>query len=163
MDLSTRQREALEEICDTFCPSDGGLPSARELHVPDAIVAALDATRPAERQQLAGLLSAWDTPVMGAIAGRGYTRFSAMSPEQREQVLLSWGDSRLPQRRAVFQALRKAALLFYYIVPERDGGPNPAWEAIGYDGPLGPLEQAPWSRAAATTTTGTSTAASSRR
>jgi choline dehydrogenase-like flavoprotein len=143
MDLSTRQREALEEICDTFCPSDGGLPSARELHVPDAIVAALDAARPAERQQLAGLLSAWDTPVMGAIAGRGYTRFSAMSPEQREQVLLSWGDSRLPQRRAVFQALRKAALLFYYIVPERDGGPNPAWEAIGYDGPLGQLEQAP--------------------
>jgi choline dehydrogenase-like flavoprotein len=43
----------------------------------------------------------------------------------------------------VFQALRKAALLFYYIVPGRSGGANPAWEAIGYDGPLGPLAQGP--------------------
>jgi choline dehydrogenase-like flavoprotein len=43
----------------------------------------------------------------------------------------------------VFQALRKAALLFYYVVPGRTGGPNPAWEAIGYDGPLGPLPEAP--------------------
>ena len=58
-------------------------------------------------------------------------------------MLRSWADSRLPDRRAVFQALRKAALLFYYIVPGRDGGRNPAWDAIGYDGPLGPLPDAP--------------------
>jgi choline dehydrogenase-like flavoprotein len=143
MELSPRQRAALEGICDAFCPSDRALPSASELNVPDAILAALDAARPAERQQLAGLLSAWDTPLMGAIGGGGLARFSSMTPEQREQVLLSWGDSRLPQRRAVFQALRKAALLFYYVVPGRTGGPNPAWEAIGYDGPLGPLPEAP--------------------
>ncbi len=58
-------------------------------------------------------------------------------------MLLGWGDSRAPQRRAVFQALRKGALMFYYMVPGRDGGRNPAWDAIGYDGPLGKLEGAP--------------------
>jgi choline dehydrogenase-like flavoprotein len=43
----------------------------------------------------------------------------------------------------VFQALRKAALLFYYMLPGPDGGRNPAWDAIGYDGPLGTLPGAP--------------------
>ncbi len=80
---------------------------------------------------------------MGAVGGAGWSRFSAMTREQRERVLLSWGESRVPERRAVFQALRKAALLFYYIVPARDGGRNPAWDVIGYDGPLGPLPEAP--------------------
>ncbi len=45
MELSARQRRALEEICDTFCPSGDGLPSARELGVADAIVAAVSAAR----------------------------------------------------------------------------------------------------------------------
>ncbi len=143
MDLSPRQRQALEEICATFCPRQDGWPSPRELGVTDAVLAAVDASRPAEQQQLAGLLSLWDTPLLGLLAGAGFSRFSAMTGAQRESVLRSWADSRLPQRRAVFQALRKAALLFYYIVPGRYGGRNPAWDAIGYDGPLGPLAQAP--------------------
>ncbi len=143
MELSERQRLALGAICDTFCPTGDGLPSCQELGVVDAIVAAVSAARPAEQQQLAALLSAWDTRVMGAIGGGGLTRFSAMTQEEREQVLCSWADSRLAQRRAVFQVLRKAALLFYYIVPGRSGGRNPAWDAIGYDGPLGRLPDAP--------------------
>jgi choline dehydrogenase-like flavoprotein len=141
--LSPRQRRALQDICQTFCPAEEGLPSSRELGVVDAVLAAVDATRPAEQKQLAMLLSAWDTPLMGALGGAGPRRFSSMTREQREQVLRSWGDSRLPQRRAVFQALRKAALLFYYIVPGRHGGRNPAWDAVGYPGPLGTLPGAP--------------------
>jgi long-chain-alcohol oxidase len=42
----------------------------------------------------------------------------------------------------VFQALRKGALLFYYMLPGPSGR-NPAWDKIGYDGPLGTLEGAP--------------------
>jgi choline dehydrogenase-like flavoprotein len=141
--ITPRQRRALEDICDAFCPSGDGLPTARELGVADAVLGALQAVRPAEQRQLAALLTAWDTPLMGAIGGGGFTRFSAMAPDRREAVLRSWADSRLPDRRAAFQGLRKAALLFYYIVPGRDGGRNPAWDAIGYDGPLGPLAEAP--------------------
>jgi choline dehydrogenase-like flavoprotein len=143
MDLSPRQRAALENICETFCPSEPGLAGPSELGVPDAIVAAISAARPAEQQQLGTLLSLWDSRVMGAVGGGGFSRFSAMPRGQREQLLLTWADSRLPQRRAVFQALRKAALLFYYMVPARDGGRNPVWDAIGYDGPLGELPTAP--------------------
>ena len=58
-------------------------------------------------------------------------------------MLLSWCDSRLPQRRAAFHALRKAALLTYYGLPAPDGGASPVWDAIGYPGPLGARPDAP--------------------
>ncbi|MFZ0040969.1 MAG: GMC family oxidoreductase N-terminal domain-containing protein [Solirubrobacteraceae bacterium] len=143
MDLTPRQRAALEEICEAFCPSQPGLPTARELGVAQAVIGAMGAAPRAEQKQFAMLLSVWDTPALGLLGGVGWKRFSMLEPDDREQLLLTWRDSRLPQRRAVFQALRKAALLFYYMVPGADGGANPAWEVIGYDGPLGPLPDAP--------------------
>jgi long-chain-alcohol oxidase len=143
MTFSTRQRQALEEICDAFCPPPNGAPSARELGVASALLDAVALNpRTSERRQLAALLSLWDTELLGALGGAGLHRFSSLPREEREKVLLSWGDSRAPQRRAVFQALRKGALLFYYMLPGPSGR-NPAWDTIGYDGPLGKLEGAP--------------------
>ena len=144
MELTLRQLTALQDICDAFCPSGNGTPSARELGVAEAVLEAVSLNpRASERKQLAALLSLWDTPALGAVGGAGFQRFSALTPEERERVLLSWGDSRLPQRRAVFEALRKGSLLFYYMLPGPNGRRNPAWDHIGYDGPLGPLEGAP--------------------
>ncbi len=144
MQLTARQRRALEEICDTFCPSADGVMRASQLGVPEALIEALAKNpRLSEQKQLQMLLGLWDTPVMGALGGAGFKRFGRMSAHERERVLLSWAGSRAPQRRAVFQALRKGALLFYYMLPGPDGGRNPAWDAIGYDGPLGRLEGAP--------------------
>ncbi len=143
MNLTARQRSSLEDICDTFCPSGDGIPSARDLGVADAVVEAVSKNpRPSERKQLQTLLGLWDSPALGLIGGAGFKRFSALTPEQREAVLLSWGGSRVTQRRAAFEALRKAALLFYYMLPGAGGSRNPAWEAIGYEGPLGQLDGA---------------------
>ena len=120
MNLNPRQRQALENICDTFCPSGNGTPSARELGVADALLQAIALNpRESEQKHLATLLSLWDSPALCAVGGAGLSRFSSLSPPEREQVLLSWADSRVPQRRAVFQALRKGALLFYYMLPGR--------------------------------------------
>jgi long-chain-alcohol oxidase len=144
MDLNPRQRRALEQICDAFCPSGDGLRTATELGVPDGVVAAVTRNpRPSERKQLATLLSLWDSVALGALGGAGLKRWSSLTADQRERVLLAWADSRAPQRRAAFQALRKAALLFYYMLPGPDGARNPAWDAVGYDGPLGTLPDAP--------------------
>jgi len=144
VDLNPRQRRALEQICDAFCPSGDGLRSATELGVPDGVIAAVARNpRPSERKQLATLLSLWDSVALGALGGAGLKRWSSLTADQRERVLLAWADSRAPQRRAVFQALRKAALLFYYMLPGPGGARNPAWDAIGYDGPLGALPEAP--------------------
>jgi long-chain-alcohol oxidase len=142
--LTPRQQRALEEIVDAFCPAGNGAPSARELGVAEAIAGAVALNpRESERRQLALLLSLWDSRPLGALGGAGLKRFSQLPREQREQILLAWGDSRSPQRRAVFQALRKAALLFYYMLPGEGNGRNRVWDAIGYDGPLGKLESAP--------------------
>jgi choline dehydrogenase-like flavoprotein len=141
--LTPRQHRALEEICDAFCPSGDGVPTARELGVADALLQAVSLNpRESERKQLAMLLTLWDTPALGALGGTGFKRFSSLPPHDKENVLLAWADSRSPQRRAVFQALRKGALLFYYMLPGPDGKRNPAWDAIGYDGPLGQLDSA---------------------
>lgn len=151
MNVTRRQRRALEEICDAFCPEGDGLLSARELGVAEAMLAAVARNpRESERRQFLTLLSLWDAPALGALGGVGFKRFGALGREERERVLLAWGDSRLVQRRAVFQALRKGVLLFYYMLSAPGGARNPAWDAIGYDGPLGLLEGAP-PRALATT------------
>ena len=112
--LSARQRRALEAICDTFAPGDDGLPAASRLGVPDAIVEAVAQNpRPSERRQFAQLLGLWDSAPITALGGGGLRRFGSLPQERRERVLLSWCDSRLPQRRAAFQALRKGVLLTY--------------------------------------------------
>jgi long-chain-alcohol oxidase len=144
VDLSARQQRALEAICDTFCPPPNGVPSATAIGVPEAMADAVAQNpREAERKQLAQLLGLWDTTLLTALGGGGLKRFSALSQEEREKVLLSWCDSRVPQRRAAFQALRKGALLFYWMLAQPDGSRNPAWDAIEYTGPLGENRGAP--------------------
>ena len=138
LSLTPRQRSALAAICDTFCPAGDGLASASELGVPDAVAGLVARDpRPAARRELRQLLSAWDAPALTYAIGHGWNRFSELAPERREAALLSWGDSRVPQRRAAFNALRMGALLMYYALPGPGGGANPAWERIGYPGPPG--------------------------
>jgi len=137
--LSTRGERALSSICESFSPhaADPGLPSAGELAVPGALLEAVGRNpRRSEQRTLAALLALWDTQLTTALGGGGLHRFSQLPQSERERVLLSWCDSRVPQRRATFQALRKAALLFYWM-SSPDGGRNRAWDAIGYPGPLG--------------------------
>jgi long-chain-alcohol oxidase len=139
LELSQRAARALAAICDTFAPGGNGRPAASELGVPAALLAAVGRNpRAAERRQVAGLLRLWDTALLTALGHGGLHRFSELPPERRERVLLSWCDSRLPQRRAAFQALRKGALLMYYMLPGEGGAPSPVWESIGYPGPPGP-------------------------
>src|SRR3954453_3228257 len=120
--FSPRQRDALRAICDTFAPGGDGLPSASEHGGLDAIEQAVASNpRKAERRQVAQLMGLWDTRVLTAIGGGGFERFSSLSQSRREDVLRSWRDSRAVQRRAVFQALRRAALLMYLMKPGPDG------------------------------------------
>src|SRR4051794_12790366 len=141
--LTARQRNALTAICDTFAPGRDGLPSASEHGVVDAIEEAVASNpRPAERKQVAQLLGLWDTALLTAVGGGGLNRFSRLEQDRREAVLRAWRDSRVGQRRGAYQALRKAALLMYYMKPASDGAPNPIWERSGFPGPPGPAADA---------------------
>ena len=144
MKVGTKARGALDAICDTFVPGGDGLPSATEAGVPEALLGLVERNpRAGERKQVAQLLGLWDTRLLGAVAGGGLKHFSSLSQEEREKVLLSWADSRVVQRRAAFQALRKGSLLAYYGQGAHNGSANPVWEAMGYPGPLGPPQDPP--------------------
>ncbi|MGN2641439.1 GMC family oxidoreductase N-terminal domain-containing protein [Nocardia takedensis] len=144
MQLSERQRAALELICDTFVPGDGlAAPSASELNVADVVLRLLDRNpREADRKQVATLLGIWDTPLMGLLAGVGPRRFSQRSQADREKFLLALGESKVAAKRAIFQALKSAALLSYYTTPGPDGA-SPIWKEMGYPAPPGASASAP--------------------
>ncbi|MGI8920836.1 MAG: GMC family oxidoreductase N-terminal domain-containing protein [Solirubrobacteraceae bacterium] len=139
MAISGSQRQTLRAIVDTFAPAtelgEERVPAGSEAGALEAIEEAVaSAPRTFDRQQFGLVLSALGGRAATAIAGGGFRRFAALDQQQRERVLLSWADSPLPQRRAVFQALRKAALTMTYLAPGASGQ-NPRWDVIGYPGP----------------------------
>ncbi|GAA2365807.1 GMC family oxidoreductase N-terminal domain-containing protein [Dactylosporangium salmoneum] len=144
MELSAKQRAALASICDTFAPGDdAGVPSASQLGAVDIMAAlVLHNPRAAEVQQFLRLLDVWDSPVVRLILGGGARRFSRHPQRQREQMLLALATSGVTAKRALFQALKGAATLSYYMAPGPTGH-SPVWDAIGYPGPLGLRADAP--------------------
>ena len=137
MQLTPRQKHALEAICETFFPSCGGWPSAVEMGVPDALAEALDFNpRTRDRAQFLNLLDIWDSKLHGFLLAGEYEHFSQLNRDVREGMLRSWADSSLVKRRAAFQALRKAIGFLYVMLPE-GGGTSRVWKKIRFPGPLG--------------------------
>lgn len=114
--MTNAERRALAAVAEAF------FPGAVRLGVPDAFLETfVSVLSDAERRRLRALLA--------ALAVSGFTRLRG---ERREQALLAWCDSRFSLRRAGFQALRKGLLTVAYTLPG-----TPAWERVGYPGPLG--------------------------
>lgn len=90
-----------------------------------------------ERDRLLGLLRALGTrPGALALTGRPLP-VSWMRGEEAEELLQRWSHGRVGFRRAVADAVIQLALQAVYA---HEG---PAWEDIGYPGPLGPPPRAP--------------------
>jgi long-chain-alcohol oxidase len=144
MNLTARQSAALAAICDTFAPRCEGWPSASELGVPEAIAAAMDVNpRLGDRKKFLTLLDFWDSKLHSLLTIRRAAHFSALSQEARVRVLHSWADSALGQRRAAFQALRKAVSYLYVMLPHLKGERTPVWNKMGYPGPPQLPERSP--------------------
>lgn len=145
MKPGSRSFAALVAIADTFAAgSEPEIPSASRLGVPEVVAELVGGNRrKAEQLQFRLLLELWDLPGLHALFKGGLSRFSALPPGRREEVLLSWAESRVPACRAAFHGLRQTTLLAYYSTNGPGGGPNPLWREIDYPGPLGPLPEAP--------------------
>ena len=138
MQLTPRQKHALESICETFFPRSEGWPSAVEMGVPDALAEALEFNpRTRDRAQFLNLLDMWDSKLHALLLAGKYENFSNLGKEVREKILRSWADSSLRKRRAAFQALRKAIGFLYVMLPGGSGEASPVWGKIKYPGPLG--------------------------
>ncbi|WP_203580105.1 GMC family oxidoreductase [Microbacterium hibisci] len=143
MTLTAAQRATFESIFDTFAPGDGnGIPSATRLGAVPIAEGMLEANpRREEAELLSRVLSLWDTPLGGVLLGIGPRRFSSLPAARREAALIALSDSRVPLKRVLFQNLKSAAMLSYYVAPGADGQ-SPLWAAMGYPGPPGPRQDA---------------------
>ncbi|KAL2236793.1 UNVERIFIED_CONTAM: Long-chain-alcohol oxidase FAO4A [Sesamum indicum] len=148
--LSSGQMEALTALCDTLLPSlhvdDDSLiqfyqTSASMAATPHALSVLLGGKVQHPKIYLSNLAVWLLSTRIGTfvLCGRKslssnfpyFQRFSMVSHEEREQILLSWSDSRFSLLRILFKAVKMFTLLLFFTqVNEKDE--NVSWKAIGY-------------------------------
>lgn len=131
-----RELATLAAIAETFVRGDA---LRRARLVTDALERAAD---PEQVSQLRLVLRALESWAANAALGAGPTTFAAMSPAQRERVLLAWGTSRIGLRRTAFASLRRLMTFLAYADPGV-GAPNPRHARIGYQAQLPPVTASP--------------------
>jgi choline dehydrogenase-like flavoprotein len=151
MNLTHRETEALDSLCDTFVPS---LPfgndedpvlfsmSAGDLGVSARVAAALDLIEPAKSQAFRLFLRLLANPLFMASVSRSASRFAQLTQAKRERVLQRLAGSAVPQLRTAYQGARSLVMLHTYAAngtPESDALLN----AIGYDAPVNARSTAP--------------------
>src|SRR6267378_5545556 len=151
MNLTQRETEALDALCDTFVPclafekdEDPVLfsMSARDLGVSARVAEALDRIDPAKRDALRFLLKLLENPLFIATVSPNATRFSRLSQPARERILQRLALSAVPQLRTAYQGVRSLVMLHTYAAngtPESDA----MLSAIGYDPQTNPKATAP--------------------
>ena len=142
--FTPNQRATLEAVCDTLLPEFTTendphrffATGARSTGTADRVEHLVGSIRdPQDRARVRVLLTVLGSSMANlALAGR-FGAFSGLDREAREAVLRSWAHSRLPLRRAGFQALKRLAHVAYLAWPTHEGT-HPAWSAIGYPGAL---------------------------
>ena len=121
MSSGTQIAERMVASDDARAPS---VRNTRAIETIDALCASLD---PQVSEPLPSAL--WLFEYGPLVFDFTFTRFTRMSPAQKDASLSAWMNSRLALRRRAFYALRNLAFLGYYAQPE-------VWPAIGYAGPL---------------------------
>ena len=138
--LSSGERTTLEALCNAFLPSleaeagdDPGLfaADAASRNVARRIEDTIAILGEGERGRLRLFLKLLNQPLFIAFQHGRPSKFSALSRDDAERVLLSLGSSRLADLRSGFQAVRRLANFHYYSASNGES-PDPVWEGIGY-------------------------------
>lgn len=144
LQINARQFQALCAVCNTFvAPIEQDNPAeslfwqlkATDLEVPERILELAATLPPAEQSELKQLFSLLASPLFGLTCFKGLKSIAAMPFKQREAALQSWSNSRIPQIRKAFCALRKITTFLHYGI-SYNRQPNPNWKFIKYPGPL---------------------------
>ncbi len=142
--LSSSQRAVLSAICETLLPemqveddpTGFFATGARTAHTAERVERLIGQLQdPLDRLRLRLLLSALGSPLANVVMSGRFASLTRMDGAAREATLRGWAMSKIPLRRAGFQALKRLAHVAYYCWPlDRTG--HPAWRAAGYPGPL---------------------------
>jgi choline dehydrogenase-like flavoprotein len=140
MNLTRRETEALDVLCDTFVPSlaftkdeDPALfsMSAADLGVSARVAEALGRIEPAKAEAFRLFLTLLENPLFMATMAARPSRFSRLPQSAREEVLQRLARSVVPQLRSAYQGARSLVMLHTYAA---NGTPESAaiLAAIGY-------------------------------
>lgn len=148
--LTERERRTLRALCDAIVPVVPDEPAQLEfflrrgsdLGLVGVIDAGLAETPPHLVTQFRQLLRLMGSPVVNFLLTGRAQSIATMSPAAAEAYLQTWGFSRIPLKRAAFQAL-KQLITFLFYVAHPPGQPNANWPAIGFPGSPAPLPQVP--------------------
>jgi len=151
MHLTSREKEALDALCDAFFPSlafekdeDPTLfsMSAADLGVSARVAGALEIIDSDKAEAFRFFLRLLENPIFIASVGAKPTRFSRLSQQARERVLQRLARSAVPQLRGAYQGARSLAMLHAYAsngTAESDS----LLAAIGYEPSLNAKATAP--------------------
>lgn len=139
--LTESERRTLHALCDAVVPAVDGAGDPHgflrrrgsDLDLVALIEEGLAEAPQHLRAQFRRLLRIMGNPVTNLVLAARPQGVAEMSASAAEAYLRSWATSRLPLKRAAFQALKQViSFLFYASHPP--GEPNPNWAAVGFTG-----------------------------
>ncbi len=141
--FDSEERQTLRTLCDTLVPRIPGVPdpdglfgrAATDLRVDEDIVQIVgNYLAPDQEEDFHRLLRTVENPLLNLLLSGRPSRFTHLAIEARERYLLGWAHSRLAVKRQGFHAIKRLTNFLFYA-KLLDGGRNPNWKALGYDGP----------------------------
>ena len=142
MRLSEQELRTLRALCDAVFPAAGDdseffARRASDFSVDEVLAQTVEtALQPQNAEDFRRVLRVMDSRAYNLVLSGSPSKVSAMSDPERQAYLSRWRDSRIPLKRAAFQALKRLVCFLAYA--STDGrGLNPNWAEIGYPGPDG--------------------------
>jgi len=128
--FSPNEKEILTVIVERMVDSgDPSMPAVRDTHAIATIERTLGEVDESVASQLRWLLSVFEyAPPLLAFR---MSTFTGMTPEEQDDYLRGWANSRFQIRRLAFRALKNLSMLGYYAQ-------DSTWRGIHYDGPWVP-------------------------
>ncbi len=133
---SADELDTLTAVADTFV---SGTAHRRARLAADALNLAAD---PDQVLQLRLVLRAFDSRLANLLLTGRAVRFRRLDLAGRERYLLGWATSRVPQRRAAYQGLKRLLAFLAYADPG-EAGENPRLAEIGFEHRPEPVTAAP--------------------
>ena len=127
--LSEKEYSILAAVMDRICPDLGEkAPGAAALDIASKADEAFAKLDEGAQKEFKILLGVFESALAGFLFEGRLTPFTKLSPEDQDESLRRWGNSRIGFRRSGYQALRGLSGALYYGDPRM-------WKNVGYPGP----------------------------